>query len=76
MKMEKGINLATLEFKQNLASVINESGLPICIVQMVLNELQTQISIQSRQIIKAETEEYEMGDESDGKEICKAELAE
>lgn len=72
MKKEKGINLATLEFKQDLASVINASGLPICIVQMALNEVQTQISIQSEQIIKAETEEYEKGDVPDGKEIHKS----
>lgn len=70
MKMEKGINLAALEFKQNLASVINESGLPICIVQMTLNEVQTQISIQSERIIEAERKAWEEGDKH-GKEIHK-----
>ena len=70
MKMEKGINLAALEFKQNLASVINESGLPICIVQMTLNEVQSQISIQSEMIIEAERKVWEEGDKH-GKEICK-----
>lgn len=72
MKKEKGINMATFEFKKNLANIINTSGLPICVVQMVLNEVQAQLSIQSEQIIKAETEEYEKGDVPDGEEIHKA----
>jgi len=71
MKMEKGINLAALEFKQNLASVINESGLPICIVQMTLNEVQTQISIQSERIIETERKAWEEGDKH-GEKIHKA----
>lgn len=32
-----GINTATKKFKQDLVDVINKSGLPSCIVEMVLD---------------------------------------
>ena len=33
-----GINLATQKFREHLASLVNNSGLPICIICSVLNE--------------------------------------
>lgn len=67
----KGINMATVEFKQDLVNVINMSGLPICVVQMALNEVQTQINQQLEQAIKAEQKAYEKGVDEDGKKIHK-----
>lgn len=33
-----GINLATQKFREDLASLMNSSGLPICIIHSVLSE--------------------------------------
>ena len=33
-----GINLATQNFREDLASLVNNSGLPICIIHSVLSE--------------------------------------
>ena len=33
-----GINLATQKFREDLASLMNNSGLPICIIHSVLSE--------------------------------------
>ena len=36
-----GINLATQNFREDLTKLINNSGLPICNICMVLNEAKT-----------------------------------
>lgn len=33
-----GINLATHKFREDLSSLVNNSGLPICIIHSVLSE--------------------------------------
>lgn len=33
-----GINLATQKFREDLASLVNNTGLPICIIHSVLSE--------------------------------------
>lgn len=33
-----GINLTTQKFREDLATLVNNSGLPICIIHSVLNE--------------------------------------
>lgn len=70
----KGINLQIQEFKENLSKVINESKLPIVIVQMTLGELTTQIDSIVVQALEAEHKAYEKdkeGDDANGEEICK-----
>lgn len=33
-----GINLATQKFREDLVELVNNSGLPICIIHTILNE--------------------------------------
>lgn len=48
-----GINLATQKFRENLTNLINDSGLPICLICTVLGEAKEsadkiyQITVQS-----------------------------
>lgn len=48
-----GINLATQKFREDLASLMNDCGLPLCIICSVLNEAKVtadtalQLAIQS-----------------------------
>ena len=38
--MEKNINIATEELRQQLINDVNAAGLPMCILYLVVNELQ------------------------------------
>jgi len=70
--MEKGINLATLEFKENIVMAINSSGLPPCIVQLVLNETIKTVSELNEKAVQSEREALEKKEGvEDGEEICK-----
>jgi len=57
--MQKGINLATHELKQNIVGVINNSHLPACNIQSVLTEVLTQVNLQFNAEIEKEKLEFE-----------------
>ena len=42
--MEKTLNIATLETKEKLTKVINESGLPLIILDYLIKDLSTFLS--------------------------------
>ena len=58
MKMdeEKNINVVMHDFKQGLVNLINDSGLPACIVYEVMNGLTLQINNQMQSELLSEKE--------------------
>lgn len=58
-----GINTATLKFKNDLVALINNSGLPICNVEMILSNTLSVVQAELRKAIEAEKKEEV---ESDG----------
>lgn len=60
-----GINSATLKFKNDLVALINNSGLPICNVEMVMSNTLSVVQSELRKAIKAENKE-EQEVEADG----------
>ena len=59
-----GINSATLKFKNDLVALINNSGLPICNVEMVMNNTLSVVQAELRKAIEAEGKEDKPSDES------------
>lgn len=57
-----GINSATLKFKTDLLSLINNSGLPICNVEMVMSNVLSAVQIKLNEAIKMEKEEVQESD--------------
>ena len=51
-----GINTATKRFKEDLVEVINKSGLPPCIVKMVLENTLSAVRQQETLAMQAEAE--------------------
>lgn len=76
--MQFGINLATARFKNELVKLVNECGLPPCVISVALGEIKCTVDIQADKAIAEEEKKYneELAKESekDGEEICKAEL--
>lgn len=58
-----GINTATLKFKNDLVALINNSGLPICNVEMVMSNTLSVVQTELKRAIEAEKEEN-LNDES------------
>ena len=52
-----GINTATLKFKTDLLSLINNSGLPICNVEMVMSNVLSAVQIKLNEAIEIEKKE-------------------
>jgi hypothetical protein len=52
-----GINSATLKFKTDLLSLINNSGLPICNVEMVISNVLSAVQIKLNEAIEIEKKE-------------------
>lgn len=52
-----GINSATLKFKTDLLSLINNSGLPICNVEMVMSNVLSAVQIKLNEAIEIEKKE-------------------
>lgn len=50
-----GINTLTKKFKEDLANTINKSGLPPCIVRMVLEN--ALVAVQHKEILALQAEE-------------------
>lgn len=60
-----GINSATLKFKNDLVALINNSGLPICNVEMILSNTLSVVQAELRKAIELEKKK-EQEVESDG----------
>lgn len=58
-----GINTATLKFKNDLVALINNSGLPICNVEMVMSNTLSVVQTELKKAIESEKEES-VNDES------------
>lgn len=52
-----GINTSTLKFKNDLVSLINNSGLPICNVEMILSNTLSVVQTELRRAIELEKED-------------------
>lgn len=52
-----GINTATLKFKNDLVALINNSGLPVCNVEMILSNTLSVVQSELRKAIEAEKKE-------------------
>ena len=52
-----GINTATLKFKNDLVALINNSGLPICNVEMILSNTLLVVQSELRKAIESEKKE-------------------
>lgn len=59
-----GINLATIKFKNDLVALINNSGLPICNVEMVMSNALSVVQNELKKAIEAEGKEDKPSDES------------
>lgn len=53
------MNLKIIEFKTKLAELINDSGLPIAITQMILESTLTQVGIVVEQVVAKEKAELD-----------------
>ena len=52
-----GINTATLKFKNDLVELINNSGLPICNVEMVMSNTLSVVQAELKRAIELEKED-------------------
>lgn len=59
-----GINSATLKFKNDLVELINNSGLPICNIEMVMSNTLSVVQSELKKAIEAEGKEDKPSDES------------
>ena len=54
-----GINSATMKFKNDLVALINNSGLPICNVEMILSNTLSIVQTELKKAIDLESKEVE-----------------
>lgn len=59
--MEKPIDLKTEELKQNLLNVINESKLPVFIVELILKDIYNEVLFLKNNELMTSKEKYEEG---------------
>ena len=59
-----GINSATMKFKNDLVALINNSGLPICNVEMILSNTLSIVQTELKKAIDLEKKEDKAHDES------------
>ena len=59
-----GINSATLKFKNDLVELINNSGLPICNIEMIMSNTLSVVQAELRKAIEAEGKEGKPSDEN------------
>lgn len=59
-----GINTATMKFKNDLVSLINTSGLPMCNIEMVMSNVLSVVQVKLREAIALEESEVKTSDES------------
>ena len=51
-----GINTATLKFREDLLNLVNNSGLPICNVEMVMSSVLSAVQSKLKEAITQESE--------------------
>lgn len=51
-----GINTATMKFKEDLVSLVNNSGLPMCNVEMIMSNVLSVVQVKLREAIESEKE--------------------
>ena len=66
--MPKGINLALKDFEVAITAVINNSGLPICVVRLVLEKLLNEVGRVEDEAISQETNAFTEEEKNDGNE--------
>lgn len=54
-----GINSATMKFKNDLVALINNSGLPICNIEMVMSNTLSVVQSELKKAIDLENKEVE-----------------
>ena len=59
-----GINTATLKFKNDLVALINNSGLPICNIEMIMSNVLSVVQAELKKAIELEGKEDKQSDES------------
>ena len=57
--MNKGINYACSELKNNIGKLVNQSGLPIVNIRYILSELLQEVAIVESKVVAEEKEAYE-----------------
>ena len=57
--MEKPISVVLEELKQDIINSINNTNLPICIIEPIIKDLYNEIAALSRQQLLKDKEEYE-----------------
>lgn len=57
--MEKGINLQIEELKINLANTINNSNMPVAIIEMVLQGMLAEANILKQRQVSKEKQDYD-----------------
>ena len=58
--MNKPFSVVCEEFKQELANLINNSGLPICVIELVLQNCLNEVSNITKNQYKNDKTQYEM----------------
>lgn len=56
--MQKGINFAAAEFEDKLTQLINTSGLPACVIRLIITKLYDQIIRQEAALVEKEKAEF------------------
>lgn len=59
-----GINTATLKFKNDLVALINNSGLPMCNIEMIMSNVLSVVQTELKKAIELEGREEKASDES------------
>lgn len=57
--MNKSIIIIFEEFKENFANLINDSGLPACMIESVLENYLQEVKIMSRRQYELDKKQYE-----------------
>lgn len=58
-KQSMGVNYAADNFRQELVTQINNSGLPVCIVRMIFSEMAGQLYQMEQKQVKQERADYQ-----------------
>ena len=62
----KGINLTVSDFEKKMIQVINESGLPVCVIRMVITKLLGQVKEIEEKTLEDELRAYRSSTEGEG----------
>lgn len=57
-KIQKPLSVSIASFKKDMVDIINRSGIPIYITEMVLKEMLNEVSVVSSQVQEKERTQY------------------